>query len=156
VTRSCTLALVALVAARAAFAQRPKPNPDTTGPAAAAFPVTGTIPPPGVVATITVGQTVPGRLEPGDQMMTDSTWADVWVFRGAAGQHVRIELRSTEFDAFLQLLDSTGTRLAEDDDGLGDLDARIELTLRATGTYQIVVNCYGDERREGLYTLTLR
>ena len=154
--RTVTLALAALVAARAAFAQRPKPGAEPAGPAPAASQVTGTIPPPGVIATITVGQTAPGRLEPGDQMMTDSTWADVWVFRGTAGQRVRIELRSAEFDAFVQLLDSAGTRLAEDDDGLGDLDARIEYTLRAAGTYQIVVNCYGDERREGLYTLTLR
>ena len=156
--RSLALALAALAAARAASAQRPKPPHDATaGPAtAAALPITGTIPAPGVVATIAAGQRVQGRLEPGDQMMTDSTWADVWVFRGTTGQHVRIELRSEEFDTFLMLLDSAGTRLAEDDDGLGDLDSRIEHTLARAGTCQIVVNNYGEERRAGVYTLTLR
>lgn len=132
-------------------------------PAPAAQPVaqpqampTAAVAAPGVTATIQVGQTVPGRLEQGDRTMSDGTWADVFQFQGAAGQRVTIELRSEEFDTFLQLLDSQGNRLAEDDDSLGDLDSRIVFTLPAAGTYQIVVNNYGEARRAGTYTLTLR
>ncbi|MEK6609969.1 MAG: PPC domain-containing protein [Gemmatimonadota bacterium] len=103
-----------------------------------------------------VGTTVQGRLETGDQQMNDGTWADIWQFQGAAGQSVTIELRSEEFDTYLQLLDGAGNRLAEDDDSLGDLDSRITFTLPSSGLFQMVVNNFGDSRRAGIYTITLR
>ncbi|MBI1723451.1 MAG: PPC domain-containing protein [Gemmatimonadetes bacterium] len=137
---------------------QPIPQPGVTLPAAVpqAYPITGAIPAPGQVGTAQVGATVQGRLETGDQQMNDGTWADVWQFQGFAGQAVTLELRSEEFDTYLQLLDAAGNRLAEDDDSLGDLDSRIVWTLPATGTYQLVVNNFGDTRRAGIYTLTLR
>jgi serine protease Do len=62
---------------------------------------------------------------------------------------------SDEFDAYGQLLDAAGNRLAEDDDGGGNLNARITFTLPATGQFQIVVNNFGDTRRTGLYRVWL-
>lgn len=117
--------------------------------------ITGTIPAPGAVGIVAVGQTVQGRLEQGDQQMNDGTWADVWQFQGTAGMTVRIELRSSEFDTYLQLLDAQGNRLAEDDDSLGELNSLVVFRLPASGMYQLVVNNFGDSRRAGLYTLTL-
>lgn len=111
---------------------------------------------PGAMGQIMPGQVLTGRLETGDRLMTDSTWADLWQFQGQAGQMVTIELRSAEFDTYLQLLDANNNRLAEDDDSLGDLDSRITFRLPSTGTFQIVVNNIGDTRRAGTYTLTLR
>ena len=67
-----------------------------------------------------------------------------------------IECRSSEFDTYLQLLDTQNARLAEDDDSLGDQNSLIEYTLPANGTYTIVVNNFGEDRRAGVYTLTLR
>jgi serine protease Do len=127
----------------------PQPSPGT-------LPITGTIPAPGQIGTITAGTNVQGRLETGDQRMNDGTFADVWQFQGQANQHIRIELRSEEFDTYVQLLDSQGNRLAEDDDSLGDLNSMVEITLPANGMYQIVVNNFGEDRRAGIYTLTLR
>jgi hypothetical protein len=137
---------------------QPQAAPGVTMPApvAAALPLTGSIPAPGEIATINTGENRQGRLETGDQQMNDGTWADVWQFNGAAGQMVTIELRSEEFDTYAQLLDPQSNRLAEDDDSLGDLDSRITFTLPVTGTYKIVVNNFSDERRAGIYTLTLR
>jgi hypothetical protein len=136
----------------------PQAAPGVTMPAPAqqAIPVIPGIAAPGEVARIAVGESRQGRLETGDRQMNDGTWADVWNFQGQAGQSVTIELRSEEFDTYLQLLDGTGTRLAEDDDSLGDLDSRIVFTLPATGMYQIVVNNFSDERRAGIYTLSVR
>ena len=125
---------------------QPTPQPITTG----------TIPAPGQVGTMAVGQMVQGRLETGDQTMNDGTFADVWAFDGAAGQTVVIDLRSEDFDSYVQLLDPSGTRLAEDDDSGGNLNSRITFTLQAAGRHQIVVNNFGDARRTGLYTLWLR
>jgi hypothetical protein len=146
------------MAAPAPVAAQPIPMPGQTMPAATpqSMPITGGIPAPGQIGQITVGQNIQGRLETGDQQMNDGTWADVWQFNGTQGQTVTIELRSEEFDTYAQLLDGDGARLAEDDDSLGDLDARITFTLPRTGMYQIVVNNFSDERRAGIYTLTLR
>lgn len=125
-------------------------------PSPGSLPITGTIPAPGVIGMIQVGTNVQGRLETGDQRMNDGTFADVWQFQGTAGQHVRVELRSEEFDTYVQLLDAQGNRLAEDDDSLGDLNSMVEINLPATGMYQIVVNNFGEDRRAGIYTLSLR
>jgi hypothetical protein len=117
--------------------------------------VSGAIAAPGQVATIAYGQMAPGRLETGDQTMNDGTFADVWTFQGNAGQAITIDVMSDEFDAYAQLLDAAGNRLAEDDDSGGNLNARITYTLPATGQYQIVVNNFGDTRRTGLYRVWL-
>jgi hypothetical protein len=137
---------------------QPQAMPGVTMPAPApqAMPLTGGIPAPGAVGQLQVGQNVQGRLETGDQQMNDGTWADVWQFQGLQGQTVTIELRSEEFDTYVQLLDAAGNRLAEDDDSLGDLNSRVVFQLPATGMYQIVVNNFGDNRRSGIYTLSVR
>jgi hypothetical protein len=118
--------------------------------------VIGDIAQPNTPAVINVGETRRGRLETGDRAMNDGTWADVWTFQGRQGQRVRIECRSSEFDTYLQLLDAQTVRLAEDDDSLGDQNSLIEFTLPTTGTYTIVVNNFGEDRRAGVYTLTVR
>jgi hypothetical protein len=117
--------------------------------------VSGAIAAPGQVGTIVYGQMAQGRLETGDQTMNDGTFADVWTFQGTAGQAITIDVMSDEFDAYGQLLDATGNRLAEDDDTGGNLNARLTYTLPATGQYQIVVNNFGDTRRTGLYRVWL-
>jgi len=108
------------------------------------------------IATIRVGQTRSGLLEAGDYTMGDGTWADVWYIEATAGQRLVIELRSRAFDAYLQLLDPWGNRLAEDDDGAGSNDARITFTATQAGRYQIVVNNFGDTPATGAYTLAVR
>ena len=127
-----------------------------TMPQPVAGEVVGDIAQPGQPATINTGETRRGRLETGDRAMNDGTWADIWTFQGRQGQRVRIECRSSEFDTYLQLLDGQSVRLAEDDDSLGDQNSLIEYTLPANGTYTIVVNNFGEDRRAGVYTLTVR
>lgn len=122
--------------------------------AQAAAPAANAVPAPGQDGHIAAGQTMRGRLEPGDQMMgSDSTYADVWWLQGSAGQNVTIELRSSDFDTYLQLLDGTGTVLAE---SAGHPNSGLAFQLPAAGTYQIVVNSNGTQRRSGSYTLSVR
>jgi serine protease Do len=127
--------------------------PATARPACAQADTT--ILPPAEIGTLHVGQTVRGRLEPGDHAMGDGTWADVWYFDGVAGQRVQIDLRSRAFDAYLQLLDAAGNVLNDNDDGAGGKDSRITVTLRTGQRYQIVANTYGDSPRPGVYTISL-
>ncbi len=125
----------------------------TVTPLAGAAP-SNAIPAPGQMGQIMAGQSVRGRLEPGDQVMgSDSTYADIWQIQGNANQNIAIELRSDEFPTYLQLLDGTGHVLAE---SAGHPNSGLAFTLPAAGTYQIVVNSNGPQRQTGMYTLTVR
>ncbi len=157
-------ALCLLSLPRPLSAQAHKHGPPVAGGAAAAGAgqPTAVIPPanpiaaPGEEARIAVGQAMAGELEPGDRLMADSTFADLWSFDGLSGQTVTIDLRSDEFDTYLLLLGPDGRTLAEDDDSGGDLNSRLVYTLPARGPYQIVVTSAGHERKAGLYTLSVR
>jgi len=139
--------------------QQPVPQPIGTPtplaqPAApSAVAPTNAIPAPGSVAQIMAGQSVQGRLEAGDQVMGDSTYADIWQLQGTSGQNISIELQSNDFPTYLQLLDGAGHVLAE---SAGHPNSGLAYTLQAAGTYQIVVNSNGPQRHTGLYTLTVR
>jgi len=152
------LAGLAFVAAPPLAAQAAAPLPlAVQHPAAGAPPPPDTaVAAPGESARIEPGQTLRGRLEPGDLLMADSTLADVWAFDGAAGETVTVGVRSDEFDTYLEVLDAGGTLLGHDDDSGGDLNSRLTLTLPATGTYRIVVNSAGHERRAGRYAVSLK
>jgi len=152
------LAGLALAVAPRLAAQAAAPLPlAVQHPAAGALPPSDTaVAAPGASARIEPGQSLHGRLEPGDQLMADSTLADVWEFDGTAGETVTVEARSDEFDTYLEVLDAGGKVLGRDDDSGGDLNSRLTLTLPATGSYRIVVNSAGHERRAGRYTVSLK
>jgi hypothetical protein len=135
----------------------PAPAPAPAATAAQGVPVDTSVLPPQEIGTIAVGQTRSGVLEAGDWTMTDATWADVWYINTTAGQRLVIDLHSSRFDAYLQLLDPWGTLLAQDDDGArSGSDARINVTMTEAGRYQIVVNNFGDTPQGGAYTLAVR
>jgi hypothetical protein len=112
--------------------------------------------PPGRVVEARLGETVTGRLEAGDSTLGDSSYADIFLYRPAASGRVMIQLRSSDFDAYLVLQDADGHALASDDDGGSGTDAQLTYEVEAGKTYRIVANSYGDERSTGLYRLTLR
>jgi len=111
---------------------------------------------PQEIGTIRLGQTRNGLLEAGDWTMSDGTFADIWYIEATAGQRLIVELRSRRFDAYLQLLDPFGAKLAEDDDSAGNGDARISYTVREPGRYQIIVNNFGDTPQSGSYSVAAR
>ena len=63
---------------------------------------------PGQVRELRLGETAMGRLEPGDSVLGDSTYADVLTFRPTTSQRVMIQLRASDFDAYLLLQDAAG------------------------------------------------
>lgn len=125
--------------------------------APAARPPADTIVPfPQEIGTLRPGVLHNGRLQAGDWTMGDDpSWADVWYFEGTSGQRVQIDLRSRDFDCYLQLLDAAGNVLSDNDDGAGGKDSRVTVTLRTSQRYQVVANTYGDSPRPGSYTLLL-
>ena len=111
---------------------------------------------PGQVREIRIGETAMGRLEPGDSVLGDSTYADVLTFRPPTSGRVTILLRSSDFDAYLLLQDADGHTLASDDDGGTGTDAQLTYAVVAGRSYRLVANSYGAERVTGAYRLTVR
>jgi hypothetical protein len=61
------------------------------------------------------------------------------------------DLISSEFDAFLALQDSNAVTLAQDDDGGGNLNSRIQFRPKADGQYRIVATTFNGQL--GAFTL---
>jgi tetratricopeptide (TPR) repeat protein len=85
-------------------------------------------------------QTLTGALTPDSPVWEeDGSYYEPHTFAGTAGEAITIELTSDDFDAYLILQDPAGEVFAEDDDGIGDTNSRITVTLPATGTYTLIV-----------------
>ena len=79
-----------------------------------------------------------------------------WTFTGQAGQIINLSMNSIDFDAFLELRDSQGAILAENDDSRGGNNAAIELfTLPANDTYTVIARGL-TENDGGDYDITLK
>lgn len=101
---------------------------------------------------IELGESVRASLQPGDcdEIFNDGTFVDLWFFDLATSQTVTIELESSVFDSYLELIDDQGDLLAFSGDAT--TDAEITETLSA-GTYFLLVNHFPGDH--GAYTLTL-
>ncbi len=78
----------------------------------------------------------------------------VFTFKMVPGFAYTIDLRSKEFDSFLRLEDAAGKQLAENDDGAGDLDARIVYRPSREQVYKIIATTC-DPNQTGAFTLTV-
>jgi hypothetical protein len=104
-----------------------------------------------------MGETVQGRLEPSDPLLSDGARYELYIYRGQAGDLLTFTLRSAEFDGFLSGGRFEGASFvseATDDDGAGGTDARLSATVGASGTYAIQVKSY-EAGQTGAYTLSL-
>ncbi|MFN0165697.1 MAG: BACON domain-containing protein [Bryobacteraceae bacterium] len=97
-----------------------------------------------VPSNISIGQSVSGALGPGDCASLyrgSGYFGDRYYLVGTAGQQIRIDLTSADFDAYLYLAAPNGIPVAEDDDSGGSTNARIPpagtFTLPSSGVYVI-------------------
>lgn len=74
---------------------------------------------------------------------------------GEAGQVVRIQATSYQFDPVVMLMDANGDIVAENDDDGGNYNAKLVVTLPADGIYRAVVTS-ADGQGQGLYRLMMR
>lgn len=96
---------------------------------------------------ITIGNVAQGQVE--------RDGAQAWRVVGAAGERlgVRVESRTTGFDARLTIYGPDGAQLAENDDSGGNLNPLLNLTLPDDGAYTLVVGSYnGDAGQYSLVT----
>jgi hypothetical protein len=95
-----------------------------------------------------------GSLSPGDQTISSGEYADVFVFDGAPGDHVTIELQSDAFDPYLIVRAPSGIQY-ENDDYEGDATrSAVSLTLIEGGRHTITVTSF-DVGETGVYELRI-
>jgi eukaryotic-like serine/threonine-protein kinase len=105
----------------------------------------------GDVREVGKGLQLKGRLD-------DVTKAMIYQVHLLAGATYVVEMVSPEpqaLDSFLRLKDSSGKRLAEDDDSAGNLNARIVFRAEVDAVYRIQATSYGYAGR-GAFTLTVK
>lgn len=112
-------------------------------------------PPPLAATPITVGGSVDGTLSDDDGVNDGGAKADAYSFTATAGQRIDATLNSDDFDTYLELFDSAGKSLGEDDDGGEEgTNSRLIATLKDGGEYTLQVRSTGDQTT-GAYTLAL-
>jgi len=106
------------------------------------------------VPRIAIGQSLSGQLSSGDFLRTDGTYADGYLYQATAGEKLKITLRSKEFDSWLVVDEPNGPFRETNDDGGGETDSQMIVTIPRTGLYLIVANTVS-KGTTGAYTLTL-
>lgn len=96
-----------------------------------------------------------GTLASGDRQLNGGEYMDAVQLQGQAGERWIVDLRSSAFDPFLIVKGPDGEQLENDDfEGANDRSL-IDVTLPATGTWNIAVTTYR-AGESGAYDLTVR
>lgn len=96
-----------------------------------------------------------GKLDQTSQVLSsDGSYYNVHTFIGQAGQIIRVDMESSEFDTFLWLLAPDGSVLAQNDD-FGGTNSQIFIILPTTGIYTLWASSYARDET-GTYTLSIQ
>ena len=111
------------------------------------------------LTAIRAGEIRVGELDAGDDFTDDMSFYELFTFEARAGDRVGASMRSSQFDAYLEIGHWDGTALASigsNDDGFqdGTSDARLALTLPDDGTYAIRATSLGPQQA-GQFTIAL-
>lgn len=117
-----------------------------------------TPPPPAVSKPLAFGSRVNGALAEGGPRVDDGDKLyDQYTFTAVAGERVKIETASKDFDSTLQLghmVAGSFESIKDDDDGAGDKNARVMAVLDTAGEYVVRVLGF-DKDAKGAYTVSL-
>ncbi len=86
---------------------------------------------------LSLGDAVTGRLDHSSATVLENQPVEAWTLAGAAGEAVTVTMSSTDFDSYLFAYGPGMERVETDDDGAGDLNARLTLRFRESGTFII-------------------
>lgn len=92
--------------------------------------------------TLTVGRSTSGRLESIDLESQTGEYRDLYVFDGTAGESVRVEMSSDDFDTFVALTTPGGDVIDNDDFEGSTARSIVEIELPETGRYRVSATSY--------------
>ena len=85
-----------------------------------------------------MGSAESGSLSGFSPTVQDGRPAEAWRLQGRAGERVSIVMASEDFDTYLYLTGPGLDGILTDDDGAGNLDAKIDVTLPTSGPFTVV------------------
>lgn len=95
-----------------------------------------------------------GTLEAGDATRDGGAYQDAYAFDGSAGESAVFDLRSEDFDTYLQVFSPSGQEFSNDDYD-GDLNrSLLSLDLSENGQYRIVASSFFEDET-GAYALSI-
>ena len=100
------------------------------------------------------GATISGLFTANDIRTGSGNYLDAFTFTGTAGDVIKVEVNSPNFDPLVILQRNNGDYVAEDDNSGGGTNAQLIVTLPATGRYMLYVTPY-EAWQPGNYTLKL-
>ncbi|SPF54257.1 Peptidase domain protein [Candidatus Sulfopaludibacter sp. SbA4] len=103
---------------------------------------------------LAVGGSINGTLTVAACQYIDGTFAGLYQMVLASDTTIDLRLDSSDFDAYLVLLDAKGNVVDQDDDSGGGTNARLN-ELLAAGTYYVVAKPFSGYTSVGGYTLSL-
>jgi hypothetical protein len=105
---------------------------------------------------ISAGQAVEGELDEDDPVLeADQSFYELWTYQGRAGEQLRINMESADFDTYLAIGRMDGDEfeeIATMDDGGEGTNSLLEVTLPSDGEYVIRANAFS-AGETGAYTL---
>lgn len=113
-------------------------------------------PPPPMTRALTSGMPVTSELNDDDSVLdADQSFYELWTYQGRAGEQVRLQMESEDFDTYLAIGRMAGgefEEIATMDDGGEGTNSLLELTLPEDGEYVIRANSFSAGEM-GEYTL---
>jgi hypothetical protein len=94
-----------------------------------------------------------GSLVAGDDTLRSGEYVDYYDFQGQPGQHVTIDLTSSDFDTYVILKDPAGEQ-EENDDADRPGHSQLDVDLSETGSYRVMVTSY-EVGETGSYELAI-
>ncbi len=107
-------------------------------------------------ATASAGgsRTERGTLSSGDSELNSGEYLDEYTFEGRPGEHLRVELESSDFDTYVMVLGPNDFREENDDADGSTSRSRVEAELTELGTYRVIVTTY-EPGETGDYSVTI-
>jgi hypothetical protein len=102
--------------------------------------------------SLRMGEPAFGELAPGSPVIGDGQAAQAWALDGEEGKEVVVTLESDAFDAYLYVVGPGLSAALTDDDGAGDLNARIQFRFPQNDAYRVVASAVSSSSY-GAYTL---
>ncbi len=105
-------------------------------------------------APLRPGQGASGTLAQGDGTLQSGEFVDNYRFLGQRGQRVVIDMRSSDFDAYLMVVSPSGEQQDNDDSGLDGTNSQLEFVVDEDGEYSIHATSYQPGER-GAYDIAI-
>ncbi|MFC1529764.1 hypothetical protein ACFL6R_03500, partial [Gemmatimonadota bacterium] len=94
------------------------------------------------IRRLAIFERLSGSLDTGDMTVEPGRYCDLFVFDGFAGQSISVEMTSSEFDTYLELVFPSESSVTNDDFENSTSISRIDLDLQESGRYAVIATSY--------------